>query len=65
MKERSKNMEIIKNHQDNICENSEARDNIGYDKNHTERGDHTEIDQPNPSIATPGIPEELPAREIR
>lgn len=25
----------------------------------------TEIDQPDPSIATPSIPQEMPAREIR
>lgn len=35
-----------------------------HDRN-TEREDHTEIDQPNPSTATPGIPDEMPVREIR
>ena len=55
-----KNMkpENIKN--ENYC----SRNDTGY-QHSTERSDHTEIDQPNPSIATPGIPEELPVREIR
>ncbi len=42
---------------------SPSRD-TGYDRN-KEHGDHTEIEQPKPSIATPGIPAEMPAREIR
>lgn len=45
-------------------ENYSSRNDSGY-QHSTERSDHTEIDQPNPSIATPGIPEELPVREIR
>ena len=44
--------------------NSGSSNSTGNDRR-TERGDHPEIEQPNPSIATPGIPDEMPAREIR
>lgn len=48
----------------NSLENSSSRNDAGNERR-TERGDHPEIEQPNPSIATPGIPDEMPAREIK
>lgn len=48
----------------NSSENSGSRNDTGNERR-TERGNHPEIEQPNPSIATPGIPDEMPVREIR
>ncbi len=52
------------NDSDNHLKDS-ALDHHAGDHQRTEGGDRTEIEQPNPSIATPGIPAEMPAREIR
>jgi hypothetical protein len=41
-----------------------SRDDTGNERS-SERGNRTEFEQPNPAIATPGIPVEMPAREIR
>lgn len=57
-------MDRYKNDNGNRLENSEMNNDTGKDRG-MEQGDHTEIEQPNPSIATPGIPQEMPAREIR
>ncbi len=51
------------NHSHNF-ENSSSRNDTGNEPR-TERGNHPEIEQPGPSIATPGIPDEMPAREIK
>ena len=48
----------------NSSEYSSSR-NAADNEPRTERGNHPEIEQPNPSIATPGIPDEMPAREIK
>jgi hypothetical protein len=57
-------MDRMNNDKKQTGNDTDTGNSAGYDRN-TERGDHTEIDQPNPSIATPGIPDEMPVREIR
>ena len=57
-------MDRYKDIDGNGLENSETINNIGKEHG-MEREEHTEIEQPNPAIATPGIPQEMPAREIR
>lgn len=57
-------MDRMDNNHQQALDHMDSGDSAGFDRN-TERGDHTEIDQPNPSIATPGIPDEMPVREIR
>ena len=57
-------MDRYKDNAGNGLENSETINNITKEHG-MEREEHTEIDQPNPAIATPGIPQEMPAREIR
>lgn len=49
----------------NNTERQETGNNTNLEHNSSEPAHRTEIEQPNPSIATPGIPTEMPAREIR
>ncbi len=48
----------------NSFEPSGSRNDAGKDRS-MEQENRTEIEQPTPSTATPGIPDEMPAREIR
>lgn len=59
-----KHMDKIKDDNGNRLKNSETENVTGMERG-KERGDHTEIEQPTPSTATPGIPQEMPVREIR
>ena len=54
---------MLESQQNNTATESSGTEN-GSDHN-TEHTVSTEIEQPTPSIATPGIPEELPVREMK
>ncbi len=45
-------------------ERRDTGNDTNLDNSNREPARRTEIEQPNPSIATPGIPTEMPARDI-